>query len=615
MITHEEGNYVHFPKLDEIGLFTQFKPFWLTDCRDRLERAGLLDEAPAWSEVSERLYLLCHKVNIEALRKNPYISGYHWWLLQPWYVGSNGLLDVHRRPIAATVDEVRRFNGPVVLLQDGMKQTYRGGEPIEFDILLSNYSGKPFEGGVVRVAIASEGRSFEEHELPLPAFENGKVGPVGSVSFALPKTDKPRQFRIEATIVSADVEQANDWTAWVYPLTVPKANPDVPVYAAPDAMGLLEPFGALPMPNGAASREPAVYVARQPNAALIGAAERGACVVLLSPAGVLPTDCTTYKSAWWLGVFEGDSNAGTFVCDNPVTRGLTPGGWCDASWFHLLQGSQTFLLDDLQVRPEVLIRALNTHGAPHPFSRYVDFEYTWRDKALLMQVKVGKGSLVLSGLNFDVALRNGGPEASFVLGRLIEHAQSLPKPAVEWPVDVVRERVTASPFARGPLVSGFVSLVYHKGEKARGQTYREIESDALRIRQEEPLHRIEWRTAVVPDAPFVVFVFAGGFPFMAPPHVLPGFTVAINGRRLVDFDTVKTQTRWDGEDSGVSLIYVPGHVRPSWSDTAGLFYLSVPAEFLTPGESNRIEVRSRGSDNSRWFALHPYDDVLSVPAR
>ncbi|MFA6243515.1 MAG: sugar-binding domain-containing protein, partial [Candidatus Hydrogenedentales bacterium] len=101
MITHEEGNYVHFPRLDEIEMYREnFKPFWLTDCRDRVSRAGLLDEAPAWSLASERLYLQCHKSNIEALRKNPSISGYHWWLLQPWYVGSNGLVHSHFRPLS-----------------------------------------------------------------------------------------------------------------------------------------------------------------------------------------------------------------------------------------------------------------------------------------------------------------------------------------------------------------------------------------------------------------------------------------------------------------------------------------------------------------------------------
>lgn len=612
MITHEEGNYVHFPRLDEIDLYgNTFKPFWLTDCRDRVERAGLLAETPAWALASERLYLLCHKSNIEALRKNPHISGYHWWLLQPWYVGSNGLLDTHCRPNSVTPEEVRKFNAPVVLLQDGVRLTYRGGDQLECSLKLSNYSGRPVERGAVRVVISCEGTVFDAKTMEVAALPNGQIGDVGTVQATLPQPGEPQRVRVEATLESAAAQQANEWTAWVYPAQSPLPGADVPVYATPDTLGMLAPFGARPMPPNGDSGKRAVYVAHQPTELLVRAAEQGSCVVLLSPAGVFPSDCTTYKPAWWLGVFDGDSNAGTFVYDNPVTRGLAPEKWCDPSWFHLLQGAQTFLLDAFPSQPEVLIRALNTHGAPHGFSRYVDFEYTWRNKALLMQVRLGKGSLLLSGLNFDSGLHNGGPEAAYVLGRMLEHASTFPQPSTEWTTAFVQELVAGSPFTKGPLISGYERLTFHRGEKVAGQSCRERSAESFRIRQEEPLHRIAWETAVAPTASLPVFVFAGGFPFMEPPASNPGFTLALNGTRLLDFDTARTQTRWTSADGRTALLYVPGHVRPSWSETAGIFYLSVPGELTTPGKRCNLEVRARGSENKRWFALHPYADLVS----
>ncbi|MCC6697161.1 MAG: hypothetical protein IT365_16150 [Candidatus Hydrogenedentes bacterium] len=612
MITHEEGNFVQFPRLDEIDLYkTTFKPFWLTDCRDRIERAGLFSETPAWSEASERLYALCHKTNIEALRKNPYISGYHWWLLQPWYVGSNGLLDVHRRPNSVPPEEVRRFNAPVVLLEDGIKLTYRGGETLEFSLKLSNYSGVSIEGGAVRVSLSSAGATFGEQTFEVASLPNGEIGELGTVHVALPTPQEPQRVTVDAILESAKSTQSNEWSTWVYPLQPPRPAADARMFASPDAMGKLASFGALPLPSDGQAFERAVYVAHQLTQDLLRAAERGSCVVLLSPAGILPTDCTSYKSAWWLGVFDGDSNAGTYVYENPITRGLAPENWCDASWFHLIQGAQTFLLDGLPSQPEVLIRALNTHGAPHGFSRYVDFEYVWRNKALLMQAKVGEGSLIFSGLNFDAALRNGGPEADYVLGRILEHASHFPSPSAEWPVESAKDLVARSPFTKGPLIPGYERVVFHKGEKVTGQSCRAPSAEALRIRQEEPLHRIVWETAPVPAATSVVFVFAGGFLFMAPPASNPGFTLTLNGVRLVDFDTTKTQTQWTGADGRATLLYVPGHVRPSWSETAGLFYVSVPGELTVPGKACTLEVRARGADNKRWFALHPYADLVS----
>ncbi|MFA6243920.1 MAG: hypothetical protein WC655_23455, partial [Candidatus Hydrogenedentales bacterium] len=521
------------------------------------------------------------------------------------------LVDSHFRPLSITFDEVRRFNGPVVLLQERLAQTYAGGETLDIQILLSNYSGETIESGVVRAGVSCDGQKIEERELPVTAFPNGQVAPVGAVRVVLPELSEPGQIRVEAVLESASVRQKkNDWTAWLFPSAPFKPSMDVALYASTDLVSLLEPFGAIAMPEGDAPLPHAVYVARQPSEALVSAAETGACVVLLSPAGVFPTDYTSYKPAWWLGVFEGDSNAGTFVYDNPITHGLTPDGWCDASWFHLLQGAQTFLLDDLPAPPEVLIRALNTHGAPHPFSRYIDFEYVWRNKALLMQAKVGEGALILSGINFDLALGEGGPEASHLLGRIFEYAKGFPRPAAEWPVEFVRDSVVRSPFAKGPLVSGFQRLASHQGEKATGQTCRERNGEVYRIRQEEPMHRIVWETDTVPEAPYVTFVFAGGFPFLTPPSSPPGFTLTVNGRRVVDFDTTQTQAQWAGVDKRTTLLYVPGHVQPSWSESAGRFYLSVPAELVTPGSPCTLEVRSRGSDNKRWFGLHPYADLL-----
>jgi beta-galactosidase len=612
MISHETGNYVHFPRFDEIDLFqTTFKPFWLTDARDRVAKAGLIEETPAWSAVSEQLYVQSHKMNIEALRKNPHISGYHWWLLQPWYCGSNGLLDVHRRPIGVAPDEIRCFNGPVVLLQDGITQTYRGGEPLQVTVQISNYSGGAIDNGRVACRLLRDGQEIDTGTLSVDSVPNGTIAMLDAVEFTLPDVSTPRRVTVEATLESERVRQSNHWTAWVYPAGMAKSESAAAVYASPDAMGLLSPLDPEPMPDGPAPASPAVYVARQLTSALLNAAEEGSCVVLLSPAGLFPTDCTTYKPAWWLGVFEGDSNAGTFVYDNPVTRGLTPGGWCDASWFHLLQGAQTMLLDDLPEQPEVFIRALNSHGAPHPFSRYVDFEYTWRNKSLLAQAKVGKGALIVSGLNFDVAARNGGPEAMYMLSRLVEHARTLPAPKAEWPAAFLKDRIDDSLFAKGPLVSGFSRLLNHRGEQGTGQSYRERTATMYRIRQEEPFHLLTWETAPTPDTPYTTFVFAGGFPFTAPLSSLAGFTLAVNGRRVLDFDTTKTQTRWQSEDGSSALLYVPGHVRPSWSETAGLFYLAVPLHLLTPGDACTLEVRPRGSDNKRYFGLNAYADIIS----
>lgn len=616
IIAHEMGNFVSFPRMDQLDSYRyNLKPFWLTPVKEKMANFGLLDEAQLWSEKSEQLYYLSHKINIEALRKNSYITGYHWWLLQPWYTGSNGLLDINRRPNSIKPEQVRQFNGPVVLLEDGLKQVYHGGESLDVTLKISNFSGDTFENIPISCSVKTNTNTLKTQLLDVPLVTNGEIVTAGSINVVLPHSPTPQRVFITANFKGVDQVYTNEWSTWIFPTVLPQTTLEVPLYASSDLLDQLAVFNPQPIPNENDLPSPAVYVSRQPSLSLINAAEAGSCVVLLSPVGVFPTDSTAYKPAWWLGAFEGDSNAGTVVYDHSLLRPFAPEGWCDAAWFNLLQGAQTVILDDFPVQPEVLLRSLNTPGLVYPFSRYADFEFTWHNKSLLFQTQLGQGSMIVCGLNFDSALRNNGPEAHWLLTRILNYAGQLPRPTAKLPGNFIRNQIKRSSFTNGPLISGFERLISHKGEQATSPSYRELDATLYRIRQEEPSHRLEWETSIVPQAENAIFVFAGSFPMLHPPHKNPGFSFTVNDERVLYFDTTKTGTTWQSEDKKVTLLYVPCPKQPSWSITTGLFYAAVHRDFLIPGQPCRLGVRSIGSDNSRWFGLNEYTDILNATVR
>ena len=74
-----------------------------------------------------------------------------------------------------------------------------------------------------------------------------------------------------------------------------------------------------------------------------------------------------------------------------------------------------------------------------------------------------------------------------MLGRIIEHASTFPRPTAEWPTAYVEKLVADSPFTKGTLVSGFERVTSHKGEKGQGQSCREVAIESLRGRQGQPL--------------------------------------------------------------------------------------------------------------------------------
>jgi len=360
---------------------------------------------------------------------------------------------------------------------------------------------------------------------------------------------------------------------------------------------LLARWGAQPLPDGEAAPARAVYAGSYIDDAMLDALVSGASVLLLQPPGLFPTAFTRFKTAWWYGNAN-DNNAGTVAYDHPVTRPMAPGGWCDTGWYHLIEGCQGYLLDDLPAKPEVLIRGIEVRSV-------------CRNKALLFQAQVGEGCLIVSGLN--LAGKNGtrGPEAEWLTARLLKNAGTFPRPKATFPEDYLRQRVAEAPELRGPFLEGFAKLLRNEGEEGRWFSYREQNAVNYVCRQTGEGHLVEWETAPVPEAfdgDGVTFVFAGGLGWISQPET-GGCTFNVNGEDAFDFDVVSGFGSWHNQGGSVALSLFPKGITNE--DTVGLFYLRIPAALLRPGEPCRLAVRSQGKGSQRWFALHPYNDVLA----
>jgi len=596
VISHEMGNFITFPRLDLIGEFKHnMKPFWLTPVQEKLEKLGLLGEADLWARNSERLYLLCHKLNIEDLRRNPFASGHQWWLLQDYWTGSNGLVDAYyRQKPDLTPERVRRFNGDVVLLLDGLPPTCRGKGPLDAKLLVSNYSEDKFAGAKLRWRVKFGGRAIAEGEKAAEIGQ-GEVVPVAAIAANLPDPPSPQPLTVEAELLAGETAYRNDWSAWVYPAAIPAPQLKVPLFAGPELIRPLEWLGAKPLPGGEKLPPEAVYLMSQPTVKALDAVAEGACLVMLAPQGIFPTERNRFKTGWWLGG-PGDSNVGTVVYDNPVTREMAPDGWCDIGWHRLVEGSQAVILDGLPAQPEVLVRALDVHRL-------------CRSKALLFQAKVGKGSILVSGLNLPMG-KDSPPEAEWLLARLIAHAGTFPKPKAELPLEFLRQRVAAMAPPEGPFVLGFQKLVRNEGEDGTWHSFREDNARSYVCRQTAPGHLIEWETAPVPaDTPgkAATFVFAGGLGWVSQPKT-PGFTFLVNGQPALDFDVTQDRAAWKSKDGRVALLFCP--MRPLPLDGVGLFYITLASDLLDRGKPCRFAVRSNGSGSRRWFGLNPYTDIL-----
>ena len=470
VLSHEAGNYVTFSRPDLIDQFQHnFKPFWMVAGKTKLEKLGLLQEANEWAEKSERLYSLLHKYNLEALRNNPYISGYHWWMFQDYWTTSDGIVDHYFRPKSITKEEVLKYNSDVVLLQNGLDRTYRGKKRLELKLLASNFSTEALRGQFVWEVKAGY-QSIAKHQLTLNHIPQGELAEVTNIRLELPDVAAPVPLTITSELVAGEKRFKNDWSSRLYPAAIKPGNISMPVFADDTKLKQFSTWNVKPFPLDGNLPSRAVYLTGKLNTRILNAIERGACVVMFDGTGRCGStdllggalECVsvvtldgfsyflkpypvTFRTSWWkAGEKREENNTGTFVYDHPVTRSMAPDGWCDVGWFHLIEGGCKFDLETAPARPEVLVRALTSLTLP-------------ADEALLFEVSVGKGSLIVSGLNHRRA--EGRPENEWLIARLLDHAAQFPQPKAKWPASFLK---AASVVPEG-CAPGFQRLVANEG--------------------------------------------------------------------------------------------------------------------------------------------------------
>ena len=410
VISHESGNFITFSRPDLIDQFRHnIKPYWLTAGKAKLEKLGLLAEANQWAEKSERLYLLCHKYDVEALRKNPYLSGYHWWLFQDYWTTSNGIVDIYFRPKSVGREEVLKINNDVVLLQDGLQTTYRGGDRLKVKLLVSNFSPQSLKGALVWSV---------DYDPPGPpaAFDpfgdhlDVRQGTIVSglpVKMDLPKTAVPTRLKMETEFVVGDTRYINDWTAWLYPAKIKPDLHSTPVFADEEQIKKLPHWGLKPLPAQGPLSELEVYaVSRLADRRLVDGARagsRGGRLRRSRPCFAFPYHFLSNQ------LVEGDGKRPGQLFGHAGLRSS-----CDPG-----HGPGRLVRSGV-VLPDRRREETGSGGGPRPARRADRALPTLErveDAALLYQVG-GKGCLIVGSLNHERAA--GRPENDWLLARLLE---------------------------------------------------------------------------------------------------------------------------------------------------------------------------------------------------
>lgn len=391
IISHEIGQWCVYPDFKEMKQYTGiYKPRNFEIFQETLAEHGLSHLADSFLMASGKLQTLCYKADIEAALRTPHFGGFQLLGLSDFpgqgtaLVGTLNVFWGEKGYV--TPAEYRRFYNYLVPLARMKKLVFNNNETFEANIEAANFGralSTPKSSWRIKDAagnLVSRGE-FAATDLPL-----GNNIPIGQVKLPLNAFDKPCQLNLEVTIDG----HSNDWNFWVYPAknTETKAMNSVLVTSRLDAKALQQ-------------------------------LNRGGSVLLSVRKGSLKDECggnvaVGFSSIFWNTLWTNGQPPHTLgiLCNpqHPALQSFPTNYFSDYQWQDAMSHATALNLTYLGLKST-------------PIVRIIDDWFTNRSLALLFEVRVGKGRLLISGVDL-LTETDSRPEARQLLHSLKQYMAS-----------------------------------------------------------------------------------------------------------------------------------------------------------------------------------------------
>lgn len=427
VIAHEMGYFITLPDLGQLDLFKSgLRPYWLLEARDLAQKRNIQSQYARWVDASQKLQAVCLKSNFEAARRSR-LSGFSQWLFQDYPNCAEGIVDMFFRPKALSGAEFRRFNAPTVLLLDAAQRSYRAGETAELKLLASRYEDQPTTAGRLKWELRSAGQTVASGAKENLAVNSDGLQELLPVSVTMPEQATAAKLTLSVELADENGKAGNDWNFWVFPKdTLNQGSHKLAVSSGAGISGLYPWAQEIAVPQ---ARQCDLYVTTRVDAGVLDYLTQGGRVLLLAPEQAFPTAPSKFRPAGW-DPQQKDGHTGIVLeKDHPALRAMGADEYCDLQFFHLLEGSKLVLLDDVPVPVAPIVRCL-------------DMPQRFLGKAIVFEVSVGSGKLLVSGFNFNRAIERKDAAGMFLLDRFIRYCLSRDfAPQATLSADYLRQRV------------------------------------------------------------------------------------------------------------------------------------------------------------------------------
>ncbi len=400
-VSHEVGQWCVYPNFKEIKKYTgilKAKNFEIF--QETLEDNHMGHLADSLLLASGKLQALCYKADIEAALRTKDMAGFQ-------------LLDLHDFPGQGTAlvgvldafwdekgyispKEYSRFCNETVPLARFKKRIFLNNEPLEATIEVAHFGAKTLVGPSVSWRLADGDKGIAQGQFSKKEIAIDNTINLGEISVGLSEIEKPRKLTLTVSVN----EFANSWDLWVYPKK-----------------------------KGKIANENEIKVVNRLDKTTLNYLENGGKVLLnISKGDVKPEKGGNigvgFSSIFWNTAWTRGQKPHTLgiLCnpEHPALAEFPTEYHSNWQWWDAMSNSNAIVLDEFS--PDI-----------NPIVRIIDDWFENRRTALIFEAKVGKGKLLVSGvdLHTDLNKRLEAQQLLYSLKKYMAGNQFNPKTALE----------------------------------------------------------------------------------------------------------------------------------------------------------------------------------------
>jgi hypothetical protein len=394
---------------------------------------GLTARYPAIWKKSVDFFQLYLKEVFEDARKSPTLDGYGYWLMTDLPGGVEGdppalgILNAFYEPEKFPDPKpILQFNRETVILMSagGADRVLAANETKPLAFSISHYGPKAVKDGKLVWKLTDGARVVQEGAIGGVNVAPGEVREVGRIALAADNVKQAAKLVLSARLASAAVEQENAWDFWAFPAK--KRDFTGSGVANLTGLRVLDArYAASTLIEPGKTR---VAIAETLTPEALEFVSAGGTAILLTESGTLQKPIIMPQ--FWANTIR---SVGYVVEDIPAMKGFPNDGTFSYQFFRLFGASLEAM--DLTGKDSPEREAFT----PIVWALMPDFDktsaYQWPDPrarnklfrcGIINEARIGKGRIIACSLRVLTGIRDGWPEAGYLLDCLLDAALSEP---------------------------------------------------------------------------------------------------------------------------------------------------------------------------------------------